>query len=301
VLRPLPRNLNALRTYPYKRELARGVGRKWFPMFVKYPIRPRPRFGQNGSAPNPHLYELFNEQRETFGLWLERFLAYSDDLHRIQPLESEDGDQPWWGNTWFSGLDAVSLYGMLATLKPSLYIEIGSGNSTKFARRAVNDHALDTRIISIDPYPRSSIDELSDEVIRSPLEDADLSVFERLKPGDILFIDSSHHVFMNSDVTVLFLEVLPRIPPGVMIHVHDIYLPYDYPVGRQDKNESEQYLIAAMLLGGCAHYSLEFSCMFVSRDPAFGPALDSLCGDASRGIPKRGASLWMSKHEPARG
>ncbi len=106
---------------------------------------------------------------------------------------------------------------LLALHNPSVYVEVGSGNSTKFARRAVQDHGLRTRIVSIDPYPRREVDAICDEVIRHPCEDMDMTFFADL-PGDaMLFVDNSHRSFQNSDVTVFFMEILP-----VLRHGHDL-------------------------------------------------------------------------------
>jgi hypothetical protein len=141
------------------------------------------------------------------------------------------------------------LYSLLAQHNPRHYVEVGSGNSTKFARRAIRDHGLQTRITSIDPFPRAEIDSICDRVIREPVEHVALDTFDMLQPGDILFIDSSHRTFMNSDVTALSLDVLPRLPAGVIVEVHDITLPGDYPPQWTGRYYSEQYLLAAYLLG----------------------------------------------------
>ncbi|MCY7410548.1 MAG: class I SAM-dependent methyltransferase [Chitinophagales bacterium] len=119
---------------------------------------------------------------------------------------------------------------MIAIRKPKIYVEIGSGNSTMVARKAIEDHQLKTKIISIDPYPRASIDNLADTLIRKPIENlSDYNFIDELNENDILFIDNSHRSLPNSNVTVCFLEIIPRIKKGVLIHIHDIYLPYDYP------------------------------------------------------------------------
>ena len=97
-----------------------------------------------------------------------------------------------------------------------------------FARHAIRTGNLKTTIMSIDPKPRAEIDSLCDRVMRLPLELCDLNLFRELEPGDILFFDGSHRIFANSDVTVFFIEVLPRLKPGVLVHVHDIFLPADY-------------------------------------------------------------------------
>ena len=126
---------------------------------------------------------------------------------------------------FFTRLDAVALYGFLATNNPKRYFEIGSGHSTLFARQAIRDHQLQTTIISLDPTPRTDIDVIADVCYRTPLEDCNLSLFDELEERDILFMDGSHRVFVNTDTTVFFMEVLPAVRPGVLVQIHDIKLP----------------------------------------------------------------------------
>ena len=90
------------------------------------------------------------------------------------------------------------------------------------------------------------VDGLCDEVIRAPLEECDLAVFSRVRPGDVVFFDGSHRAFTNSDVTTFFLDVLPELPAGVLVHLHDICLPDDYPPYLDDSFYSEQYLLATI-------------------------------------------------------
>jgi hypothetical protein len=173
-------------------------------------------------------------------------------------------------------------------------IEIGSGNSTRFARRATRDFELDTRIVSIDPHPRQTVREIASEVIRSPLEDISLDVFSQLKAGDILFYDGSHVCFMNSDVTVFFLEVLPRLNPGVIVHIHDIWLPYDYPPEWIDRYYSEQYLLAAFLLGGGKGICPLLANAFVWGDKELSGIICPLMGDLGyQGWHQYGTSFWF--------
>jgi hypothetical protein len=126
----------------------------------------------------------------------------------------------------------------------------------------------------------------------------DLSVFNVLQPGDILFLDSSHRCFMASDVTVFFLEVIPRIPRGVLIHIHDIHIPFDYPPHRAEHYESEQYLLAAQLLIAPEKIKVEMPNRFVLSNNAFaellGP-LDVYCkgADQKRKGYRRGSSFWF--------
>jgi hypothetical protein len=181
-----------------------------------------------------------------------RFTAYHRELVAI-PLAHGPGvdpSSPTWINGWFPPLDALVLYGLLASENPRWYVEVGSGNSTRFARQAVRDHALRTKIVSIDPAPRAEIDALCDHLVRAPLEEVDLAQVAELTGEDVLFVDSSHRAFQNSDVTVFFTEILPALPPGLVYGIHDIYLPGDYPPAWVERFYSEQYLLACYLLGG---------------------------------------------------
>lgn len=168
-------------------------------------------------------------------------------------------------NDYYQSPDAEVLYTMVRGIEPRQVVEIGSGNSTLLIRHAIRDGGLDTNLTSIDPNPRREIASHSDNVLRCRLEDiVDETVFGKLRPNDILFIDSSHQIKAGNDVVRLFLSVIPSLTPGVIIHVHDVFLPYDYPkqwivVNRWDW--TEQYLLQALLEGSdvyevlwCGHY-----------------------------------------------
>jgi len=103
-------------------------------------------------------------------------------------------------------------------------------------------------------------------------------VFDELAAGDILFLDSSHRVFMNSDVTVFFLEILPRLKPGILVHVHDIFLPADYPPDWNQSLFAEQYLLAAMLLCGSPPFRVVFPSHFVAIDRELGARARAILG-----------------------
>jgi hypothetical protein len=158
--------------------------------------------------------------------------------------------EPFWVNQWLPIVDGIAIYGLLAHYNPRSFVEVGSGNSTKFAKRAIKDHNLRTNIISIDPHPRADIDQLCDQLVRERLEDIDLSLFTTLGADDIVFIDNSHRSFQGSDVTVFFNEILPMLGKGCIYGIHDIFLPYDYPAEWKDKFYNEQYVLMAYLLGG---------------------------------------------------
>jgi hypothetical protein len=227
---------------------------------------------------------------------LSRFAGYRAWLENI-PKHAENTDPtPCWNNDSFPCLDAVSLYGLLALHNPSVYVEVGSGNSTKFARRAVQDHGLRTRIVSIDPYPRREVDAICDEVIRHPCEDMDLTFFADL-PGDaMLFVDNSHRSFQNSDVTVFFMEILPVLRPGTIWGLHDIFFPFDYPEAWSGRFFNEQYLLMSYLMGGGGTDEILLPNGLISTSQTLMPsALKIFEGPHFDGTEKHGGCFWMQR------
>ena len=209
---------------------------------------PGPRYG-HVRPPHRELAEILGRHEGAYREALRIIVRYTDDLRMIE-RHAGDTVEPSWTNNMLPGLDSAAIYAFLREWRPRRYIEIGSGNSTKFAARAKRDGQLATELISIDPHPRAAIDGLCDRVIRQSLECVDLDLFDDAEPGDVIFFDGSHRIFMNSDVTVFFLEVLPRLPAGVVVGVHDVYLPDDYPPDISERHYSEQYLLAGWLLAG---------------------------------------------------
>jgi hypothetical protein len=194
---------------------------------------------------------------------LEGFLKFAGNFARIK--NKAEGSQPGWINDWIPGLDSVSLYCFIAQNNPRRYIEIGSGISTTFVRRAISDHDLGTKIVSIDPHPRQEIDAICDEVIRLPLEKVDPTFFDGIDGRDIVFCDNSHRSFQNSDVTVYMTEMLPTmLGKGVLTGVHDIFLPYDYPQDWLGRYYNEQYLLVGYVLGRA--FEVVLPCYFCCRD-----------------------------------
>lgn len=261
---------------------------------IEYAVHPRPRFGEHWGLPrNRPLHAVLAGKADVYGQWFDVILRRQADLLRI-PRESESERDPRWVNLYLPGLDTAALYAFTVERAPSLYVEVGSGNSTRVVRRAIDDHGLTTQIVSIDPQPRAVCDELCDEIVRKPLEDADLAVFDRLQAGDICFIDNSHCAFQNSDVTVVFLEVLPRLRPGVLVGIHDIWLPDDYPAAWADRWYSEQYLLASLLLGGADPVDIVFPAWHIANDPAFADRMARLWDlEALHGVERHGHAFWM--------
>lgn len=211
-----------------------------FTIRLDYPIHPKPRYG-HGKPPHPQLTEILARRNDEYAKTLRQFATLAEAVSRI-PVDQDARDpiKPHWNNTWFEGIDALSVYGFLATTNPKRYFEVGSGNSTKFARQAIRDHGLRTQITSVDPYPRAEINSICDTIVRQPLEDIDITAVDQLEDGDVLFVDNSHRIFTNSDATVVFLDIMPRLKPGVLLGIHDIMLPHDYPPDWTGRFYSEQ-------------------------------------------------------------
>ncbi|MGI8785361.1 MAG: class I SAM-dependent methyltransferase [Acidobacteriota bacterium] len=261
---------------------------------LEYPVYPEPRYGY-GKAPHQQLWNLLDSHRSTYRNSLEWFLTLSDQLLEIGHEASNASVEPTWNNSFFYSIDAISLYGFLGKFRPATLIEIGSGNSTRFARRAVKDFNLETAILSIDPFPRVEIERVSDRIIREPLQSTDLSLFERLGAGDFVFFDGSHMCFTNSDVTVFFLEVLPFLKRGVIVQIHDIWLPYDYPPQWNDRFYSEQYLLACYLLADESRLAPILANAFFWKDEELGIVLDPLLERLGyTGWLKYGTSFWFT-------
>lgn len=167
-------------------------------------------------------------------------------------------------NGAFEGTDALVLYCMVRHLRPALVLEVGSGFSSRLTALAARRNG-NTRLVCIEPYPD---DVLSagfpglTSVVPKKVQDVELDFFQQLTAGDVLFIDSSHVVKTGGDVTYLFLEVLPRLAPGVVVHVHDIFLPQEFPrswVMDLHLFWTEQYLLQAFLA-----FNSEFEVLFAN-------------------------------------
>jgi hypothetical protein len=255
-----------------------------------YPVDPTPRWG-HGKPPHRRISEVLAKQRTEYAELLLDFSKHLDVMASV-PMEGEaEAGTPYWRNGWFENLDPISLMGMLLIKRPGKYFEIGSGNSTKFARHAIASARLETKLLSLDPEPRASIDALCDSLIRRRLEDCDLSIFDDVSAGDIVFFDGSHRAFTNSDVTVFFLDVMPRLKRGVIVHIHDIMLPWDYLPEWKKRLYSEQYLLAAMLVCPQPLFRVLLPNFFISKDEELKLQIDTLIQPL--GCLAQGWSFWL--------
>jgi hypothetical protein len=196
---------------------------------------------------------------------------------------------PWRQNTFLTCFDQVALHGLLLHFRPERYLEIGSGMSTRVSWQARRLGAFPMEIVSIDPEPRLAVAALCDHVHQRRLEHMTEQFIALVTPKTVVFFDGSHRALPGSDVTVFFLNILPRLPAGTIVHIHDIYLPSDYPAALFNRFWSEQYLLAAYLLGGGRRIKIILPCAHLANSPA----AQTLLGPALRGQDSRASSFWL--------
>jgi hypothetical protein len=200
-------------------------------------------------------------------------------------------------NPPFSWLDARALFVLLNEWRPRRLIEVGSGYSTLLTAD-VNLRFLDAsmEITCIEPYPREFVRDLPGmaRLIESNVQQVPLVEFSQLQAGDVLFIDSSHVAKTGSDVNYLYFEVLPRLATGVRVHIHDIFLPHDYPrewVITQNRSWNEQYLLRALLMHSSG-FRVVFGCTYALW--RF-PELVRAALAHPRGLAFAGGSFWIER------
>lgn len=277
------------------KQIYKFLNPKFQNLFLDYKVNFQPRYG-HGKPPHKELNGIIDNNRESYKSIIQEAIVHKEKIWEIQDTKIEKNPvKPTWNNGFLPGLDIITIYTMLAKFKPKKYVEIGSGNSTKVAFKAKMEQHLSTEIISIDPMPRAEIDDLADQVIRKPFENIDLKMLEELEENDILFVDNSHRILPNSDGMVFFLEILPKLKKGVIVHIHDIYLPYDYPQFMCDRFYSEQYGLAIFLLANPLKYKTIFPNYFVSEDKELSNLLNSIWLHPNmKNVERHGGSFWLT-------
>lgn len=263
-----------------------GLAQKGF--FIPYRYAGAvPKAGQRASY--RALESLFAGQETRFRATLELLTPLRDELARIGEAPPPE---PRWAQDWFPRLDAAIAYALVRERRPTRIVEVGSGHSTRFLARAVRDGRLKTRITAIDPAPRAPLRDLGIELLEIDLQDCGEQPFESLAAGDFLMIDSSHILMPGSDVDRLLCHVLPRLPRGVLIQIHDIFLPDDYPEDWDWRGYNEQLGVATLLAGGgwdplfASHYVATRMADEVARSPAGSLVLSAQAKESS---------LWLEK------
>ena len=177
------------------------------------------------------------------------------------PEHRPEGEAPpewryWYDNFAYAYGDGIVLHGMLRRLAPRRIVEVGSGFSSAMMLDTIDGWLAGTELTLVEPYPEllESLlrpgDEARVTIHRTPVQDIEEEVFTALQAGDVLFVDSTHVVKAASDVNHLIFEVFPRLAPGVWIHVHDVFYPFEYPPDwvREGRAWHEAYLLRAFLM-----------------------------------------------------
>lgn len=210
----------------------------------------------------------------------------------------QEGLRYYFENPAYSYSDAIFLHCMIRHLKPQKIIEVGSGFSS-CVTLDTNDIYFDSKIKTtfIEPYPEllesliTSKDKYSVNIIKSRLQEVDIQEFQSLQANDILFIDSTHVSKVNSDVNRIFFEILPTLSPGVYIHFHDIFYPFEYPKGwiYEGRAWSEAYLLRTFLQYNHAFRLILMNTFMETFHEAFFQQHMPLC------LKNPGGSIWLRK------
>ncbi len=201
-------------------------------------------------------------------------------------------------NPSYSYADGIFFYTMLRHLRPKRVIEVGSGYTSALTLDT-SEHFLGDSVETcfIEPHPQlllsliTEADRQRSRVIRSRLQEIDLALFDALGANDILFIDSTHVSKVGSDVNHLFFEILPRLAPGTIVHLHDIFPGFEYPLDwlQQGRAWNEQYILRAFLEFNASFKILLFGSHMIQRDPEWFRAHMPLC------LKNPGGAFWMEK------
>jgi hypothetical protein len=239
------------------------------------------------------------------------------DLRVEQQLELVDRLGPKWlefakswrrytpENVWYNLSDGAVYYSILTTLRPKRIIEVGCGFSSAIALDVRDQELHDLELTFIEPYPKRLLELLEEgdnttaTIHRAIVQDVPIETFDALEKDDILFIDSSHISSPGSDVNLLLFQVLPRLKPGVVVHFHDIFFPFEYPdawlngaPGREnwpDLGWNELYLLQAFLSYNNVFQIMFFNCLVWREHPEI---VRRYLPEGTKDLP---GSLWLRR------
>lgn len=289
----------------YRLECHREISRKNYQAVVLYPpghyysplldlesLKPGAAgFAFDGEECWEHIKLFPDRQRNTFEDLLTRFPFLPFPQQKTAPYRY------YIDNAWFFLPDAFTLSALLRREKPRRIVEVGSGFSSAVMLDTLAQTGESAALTFIEPHPErlhsllSAADQQTATILAKPVQEVPLSVFDQLEAQDILFIDSSHVAKIGSDVGFLLLRILPRLKPGVWIHIHDLFYPFSYPADwlHEGRAWNESLFLRAFLLGNPQFEIMAFNSfaahsfpeLFQKRFPAF--------------LAAPGASLWFKK------
>ena len=264
---------------------------KYTTIFVDYADQLGPRYGIT-QPPFGKMFELLHQHQEKISLRIE---AAKQHIYWLNELSEHANKsfEPYLKNGFMPALDLLMLYTLLVQEQPENYIEIGCGTSTRVAFSAIKQHGLNTKIIAVDPTPRLSVQDLVDQHICATMQSLDSRWWKRWSGRDILFVDNSHRALPGSDVTTFFLEVLPELPKGMLLHIHDIYWPYDYPTNMCERGYNEQYFLAQAFLLQPERYEIIAANHWFTTDVVWKQTREALwASTTNEKLEKTGCSFW---------
>jgi len=228
-----------------------------FHLLRKHFYLPIPEREEIGTVPVSDLVGIEMNDNGALELLQHVFPPYAAEFREQFPIHRQDGSNGFYLlNGSYMAIDAHVYYSFIRHFSPRRIIEIGAGNSTLVAAAAIRRNReqaqTETELTAIEPFPSDTLKAGMPELTRlipEKIQNVSLSTFDSLGSGDILFIDSTHVLREGGDVQLEYCEILPRLAPGVLVHVHDISLPKAYPSVYFDQHLywNEQYLLQALL------------------------------------------------------
>jgi predicted O-methyltransferase YrrM len=261
-----------------------GLSKRGF--FIPY------RYASSVSDTQPvyaELEDIFRDKEVVFKGFLKSLDAYEERFHEFETSKTPN---PRWHQGWFPRMDGAAAYGLVRQRKPKTIIEVGSGHSTRFMARAIEDEGAVCQQIAIDPYPRAAIKDLPINWRAELLDQSHIALFASLKAGDIAFFDSSHILMPGTDVDIIFNRILPVLAPGVLIHIHDVLLPDPYPASWLWRGYNEQNALGPMIASGAC--DVIFSSAYVASRMQ-GVIAKSTIGNIELFKGACETSLWLEK------
>lgn len=260
-------------------------------------LRPRGYFAPSRQAARavPGHYPAVEDRfRSCETAFREQILAIDRFAEQLHAIGEAPPPAPRWTQDWFPRLDAAAAYAIVRECRPRRIVEVGAGHSTRFFCRAVMDAALDTSVLSIDPSPRAGLNGLPPLTLRrEPVQAVGEAPFADLAAGDVLSIDSSHILMPGSDVDFLLNRVLPLLPAGMRLHVHDIFLPDPYPADWAWRGYNEQTAIALLALGG--GWQIDFAAHYVVTRMTDAVAKSQVAQHLPLAHGAHESGLWMTR------
>ena len=205
------------------------------------------------SKSNSETYNSSIFNQESISKFIDCISIYANEFSPPEEGDKEDPKGFFWKNPAFSYSDAMSYYCIIRHFKPNHLLEIGSGFSTLVADKAIKKNGTG-KITLIEPYPKKFLKNLEsvDNIIESFAQDITVPDFVKLvESSDIWFIDSTHTVKIGSDCLYIYLKIMPEISKDIIVHTHDIYLPFGMPKESALEKHiywTEQYLLYAYML-----------------------------------------------------